>query len=325
MNTWQKKGVSKEFGQNNNMFLIENKEKSKLITQEFQNLISKHEMSFAVIDLNNKRPEIFGYNLDHFIYPASMYKVFIGAEVLRRIELGDFSLDQKIIVKSPNDVDKDARIFPGDTRKLLDVGDSATIDYLINLMLTRSDNTASNCLIDLVGRESITENIIYKNNWQGSEVTRKFLDRTKEDKSYQFSSTTMSCARHFAEFFYLVETEKLVSPFVSKKLKGYMLQFNRDGKKGLFLPGVYHEFYCKGGWLETNLYKHNFFSLIKSVLKKGWAIIRWSNDSGVITLPTDRKYVVAVFSVTKTLFPWDYFPTQVFAKRIINYLEELEK
>lgn len=302
------------------MRLSINTKKSFELQNIFKDLISKYEMSFAVIDLNHPSPEIFGYHLDHFIYPASMYKVFVGAEVLRRIELGDFSLDQKIIVKSPNDVDKDARIFPGDTRKLLYAGDEAEINYLLDLMLTRSDNTASNCLIDLVGRESITENIIYKNGWQGSEVTRKFLDRIKENKEYQFSSITMSCARHFAEFFYLVENEKMVSPWVSQKLKEYMLRFNRSGKQGAYVPDGYKEYYCKGGWLETNLYKHNIFSLCKSIFKKGWAIIRWSNDSGVVTLPTGERYVIVVFSITKTLFPWKYFSIHDFALRISAYM-----
>lgn len=304
------------------MILQEDITRSLELQKLFKDLISKYEMGFAVVDLNDPEPRIFGYNLDHFMYPASMYKVFIGAEVLRRIELGDFSLDQKIVVKSPNDVDKDARIFPGDTRRLLNSGDEISINQLLDLMLTRSDNTASNCLIDLVGREFITENIIYKNGWRGSEVTRKFLDRVKENKEYQFSSTTMSCARHFAQFFYLVETGKMMSPWVSQKLKEYMLRFNKSGKQGTYIPSGYQEYYCKGGWLETNLYKHKIGSLLKSLFYKHWAIIRWSNDSGVVTLPTGKKYVIVVFSITKTLFPWDYFPIQDFARRVMRYVHQ---
>lgn len=301
--------------------LIENKRKSSELQELFKDLISKYEMGFAVVDLNTSEPEIFGYNLDHFIYPASMYKVFIGAEVLRRIEIGDFSLEQKIIVKAPNDVDKDARIFPGDTRKLLDANDEVSIDYLLDLMLTRSDNTASNCLIDLVGRESITENIIYHYGWQGSEVTRKFLDRTKEEDPYQFSSTTLSCARHFAEFFAWVDSGSMVSPWVSQKLQDYLHQFNRQSKLGLWLPDTYTDYYAKGGWLETNLYKHNTLSLIKAIIKRGWAIIRWSNDAGVVTFPSGKRYVLVVFSITKTIFPWRYFPIQGFAGRLVEWLK----
>ncbi len=131
-------------------------------------------------------------------------------------------------------------------------------------------------------------------------MTRKFLDRAKEDKPYQFSSTTLSCARHLAEFFYLVENEKLISPFVSKKLKEYMLRFDRQmyrpKYKSLWLEGAYINYYTKGGWLETNLWKNGFKSAIKSIFKKQWAVIRWSNDVGVVT-GRNSKYVI-VYDVT---------------------------
>jgi tRNA U55 pseudouridine synthase TruB len=282
---------------------------------------TRGEMAVAIIDLRESEPKIFGYNMEHFIYPASVYKIFIGAEMLRRIEVGDFSLEQKVTIKSPNDVDKDARIFPGDTRKLLSIGEEVTIDQLLDLMLTRSDNTASNTLIDLVGRENITENIIHAYQWHGSEVTRKFLDRIKEDKPYQFSSTTLTCASHLAEFFYLVEKEKLISPLVSQRLKEYMSRFNRHGKQGLWLKNVYREYYCKGGWLETNLYKHSFLSVCKAVLKKGWAVIRWSNDVGVVT-GEKSHYVVALLTVNKSISPTSFFPMQRFAQVLYDFMEQ---
>ena len=134
-------------------------------------------------------------------------------------------------------------------------------------MLTRSDSTASNVLIDLVSRESIIKNIIHRYRWQGSEVTRKFLTRIKENKKYQFSQTTMSCARHIAEFFYLVETGQLISSFVSTKFKEYMSQkiFHRD--IGIYIP-KFDSFYQKGGWYDNNLWKHNWFYAIKISLRK---------------------------------------------------------
>lgn len=299
----------------------EDKERSrKLIKLIEQKHFTKNEMGVAIIDLNEIEPKIFGYNMDYFIYPASVYKIFVGAEVLRRIEIGDFFLEQIVEIKSPNDVDKDARIFPGDTRKLLKAGDKVNIDYLLDLMLTRSDNTASNTLIDLVGRESITENIIYKYKWNGSEVTRKFLDRIKEDKSHQFSPITLSCARHLAEFFYLVEKENLISPLVSKRLKGYMLRFNRGGKHGLWLKDLHKEYYCKGGWLEMNLYKHNPISLYRAILKKGWAVIQWNNDVGVVT-GIKSKYVISLLTVNKSILPTSHFPIHKFSKIIHNFME----
>lgn len=320
------------------MFIEDKNRSQKFCKILIENGFTKNEIGIAIIDLNEPEPRIFGYNMEHFIYPASVYKIFIGAEVLRQIEIGKFSLNQKIEIKSPNDVDKDARIFPGDNRNLLKSGDIVTIDYLLDLMLTRSDNTASNSLIDLVGRESITENIIHKYNWHGSEVTRKFLDRIKEDKLYRFSETTKTCARHVTEFFYLVEKGQLISSFVSVKLKEYMLRWNRGGREGLHLSN-FISYYRKGGYLENNLYlpfyreyykKAGFaldyaaigiFRLIKNIVTKGWAFIRWVNDAGVVK-GEKSHYVVSVFTVNKRINPYKKFPMKDLSKLIYDFMEE---
>ncbi len=318
--------------------LKEDKEKSEEIFKILsKNGFTKKEIGITIIDLKNPEARIFGFNMDHFIYPASVYKVFIGAEVLRRIEIGDFSLEQILEVRSPNDVDKDENIFPGDKRGLLRARDKASIDYLLNLMLTRSDNTASNVLIDLVDRENINENIIRKHGWHGSEVTRKFLDRTKEDEKFKYSETTKTCARHVAEFFYLVEKEKLISTFVSNKFKEYMLSWNKTGKTGLSIS-EYASYFRKGGYLENNFYlplslshyrKTGFAlnyavtgikKLIKNIFTKGWAFIRWVNDAGVVK-GKKSHYVVAVFTVSKHLNPYKQFPMEKLAKLIFDFME----
>lgn len=316
--------------------LIENKERS----QEIRNLLKKqginnevNQLAIAVIDLKEQNPTIFGENLDLFMYPASVYKIFIGAEVLRQVEAGEHRLEEKVSIKAPNDVDKDSKLFPGDSRPLLKAGEVVTVEYLLDLMLSRSDNTASNCLIDLVGRESITKNIVEAYGWQGSGVTRKFLDRAKEDKSYRFVETTLSCVRHVAEFFYLTEKEKMISLFVSKKLKEYMLKWNMAGRQGFSIP-EYIIYYRKGGYLETNLYKsfyrksgfgfsfipRNFFVLLKTIVTKGWAFLRYMHDAGVVE-GKSSKYVVVVFSLSKQLNPRKYFHMEKLAKVLFQYME----
>jgi hypothetical protein len=291
-----------------------------------------NQLAVAIIDLKEDNPKIFGVNLDLFMYPASVYKIFIGAEMLRQIELGNYQLGHEVIIKAPNDVDKDTKLFPGDLRPLLKAEDKVTIDYLLDLMLSRSDNTASNCLIGLVGRENITKNLIERNDWNGSGVTRKFLDRTKEDKPYVYAETTKTCVRHVAEFFYLVEKEKLVSQFVSRKLKEYMLRWNRAGRKGFSIP-EYVLYYRKGGYLETNLYTsfyakngfgfdmvRGFGSLVKTILTKGWAFLRYMHDAGVVE-GKSSKYVVVVFTLSKQLNPRKYFHMDKLAKEVFQYME----
>jgi hypothetical protein len=38
-------------------------------------------ISFAVIDLNGRKPVIGGVNMDSFIYPASVYKMYVAMEI----------------------------------------------------------------------------------------------------------------------------------------------------------------------------------------------------------------------------------------------------
>lgn len=317
----------------------EDKERSQKFIDTLNEFgFTKKDIGIAIIDLKEKEPKIFGYNFDKFIYPASVYKIFIGAEVLRKIDIEEFSLDQIIEIKAPNDVDKDISLFPGDTRKLLKSGEKFSINYLLDLMLSRSDNTASNVLIDLVGRENINKNIIQKYNWNGSEVTRKFLGREKEEEKYRYSESTKTCARHVAEFFYLVEKNELISPFVSNKLKEYMLGWNKHGKQGLSLS-EYTSYFRKGGYLENSFYlplslehyrKTGFaldyavsgiFKLIKNIFTKGWAFIRWVNDAGVIR-GKNSHYVVSVFTISKQINPYKQFPMEKLARLIFNFMKK---
>lgn len=311
---------------------------------EIKELISKSgfsefEIGVAIVDLKERESKIFGHNMDHFIYPASVYKVFIGAEVLRKVEAKELSLEELVEVRSPNDVDRHTNLFPGDSRGLLKAGDTVSVDYLLDLMLTRSDNTSSNVLIDLVGRENISARIVDSYGWKGSEITRKFLDRSKEDTPYRYSETTKTCARHMAEFMYLIEKGKLISPFVSEKMREYMLRWNRGGRQGLTLT-EYLFVYRKGGYLENNLYQgvyknyyhksgfgleyaRTIWRLLKNIFLKGWAFICWQNDIAVIT-GQNSHYVAAVFTVTKSLNPRKRFPMQHFAKILFDYMESRE-
>lgn len=281
------------------------------------------EISVAVIDLNISEPQIAGYNFEHFIYPASIYKVFVAAEILRQIDLGQRKLEDLIEIAPINEIDKNVRFFPKETHKdyrpLLRAGDKVTLDYLLDLMLTRSDNTAANVLMDVADRENINSKIIVANGWEGSDVTRKFLDRLKEQGEYRISKATVSNARHLAEFFYKIETNQLINPWISTKLKGYLLRWNRDRRKGLYLP-EFKSYYRKGGWLEINGYKWNVYRGIKTAFKKGHAVLRYCGDAGVVEGKKSR-YAIAVLTLLKTKWPWQKFSMERLSKEIYHLME----
>ncbi len=202
-------------------------------------------ISFAVIDLTGKKP-IFGcVNCSNFIYPASVYKMYVAMEVLRQVNNGDFSLFENYIVKSPNDVDKSKQISY-DPRPLLRSGDTVTINYLLDLMITRSDNAAANCLIDKVTRDSIN-NTMHLMGWYGSEVTRKFLSRKFEDLGYDTIKSTQTCALHAADFMFKIYTNTLINPWVSMQMKALLGRQLDTTKLSLGLPRN-AMYYHKTGW-----------------------------------------------------------------------------
>jgi beta-lactamase class A len=226
-------------------------------------------ISFAVIDLNGRKPLLGGVHMDHFIYPASVYKMYVAMEVLKQVSEEKYSLYKSYIVKSPNDVDHTSEIA-WDPRPLLKDGDTVTVNYLLDLMITRSDNSAANCMIDIAGRKNINETID-ENGWSGSEVTRKFLSRKFEDPGYDTVRSTVTCALHAADFMYKIYRNELVNPWVSQQLK-VLLGRQLDTTK--LSTGLPHNamFYHKSGW---------------------WSY--FTNDVGIVD-DGQIKYIIALFT-----------------------------
>lgn len=227
------------------------------------------QISFAVIDLNGDRPVLGGVNYDNFIYPASVYKMYVAMEVLKQVSQGDYSLYEEYIVTSPNDVDKSKEISY-DSRPLLKDGDTVTIRYLLDLMITRSDNSAANCMIDIAGRENINKTM-HENGWSGSEVTRKFLSRKYEDPGYDTIRGTETSALHAADFMFKIYNDQLVNSWVSKQMK-VLLGGQLDTTKlstGLPRKAI---FYHKTGW---------------------WSY--YTNDVGIVD-DGQIKYIISLFT-----------------------------
>lgn len=203
------------------------------------------QISLALIDLNSEQPILSGYNYNNFIYPASVYKMYVAAEVLHQISLGEYSLNTIHVVKSPNDVDKSKEI-KSDPRPLLRNGDSVTVEYLLDLMITRSDNTAANCLIDIAKRPRIND-MMHSYEWFGSEVTRKFLSRKFEDPGYDTVKSTETNARHASEFLYRIYTGTLINYWVSSQMKSFL---GRQLDKSKLAQGLTVDvmMYHKTGW-----------------------------------------------------------------------------
>ena len=77
---------------------------------EFPTDDGRERISLAVIDLTGREPRVGGVNAKSFIYPASVYKMYVAAEVLRQIEEGPAALDTPFNVRAPNVVDRTKEI-----------------------------------------------------------------------------------------------------------------------------------------------------------------------------------------------------------------------
>lgn len=227
------------------------------------------QISFAVIDLTTEVPVFGGVNAHNFIYPASVYKMYAAMEVLKQVSNGVYALHQQYVVESPNDVDKEKEISY-DPRPLLSAGDTVTIDYLLDLMITRSDNTAANCIIDIAGRQNINATM-HEYNWYGSEVTRKFLRRAYEDPGYDTIRGTETSAFHAADFMYHIYKDQLVNPWVSQQMRSFLGRQLDTTKLSMGLPQQ-AMFYHKTGW---------------------WSY--FTNDVGIVD-DGEVKYIIALFT-----------------------------
>ncbi|MBO9681103.1 MAG: serine hydrolase [Flavisolibacter sp.] len=235
----------------------------------------KEQISFCVIDLTGKQPVIGGVNADNFIYPASVYKIYVAMEVLKQVNNGEYSLYTSYVVQSPNDVDRSKEI-DYDPRPLLKNNDTVTVNYLMDLMITRSDNSAANCLIDIASRPRINQTM-HQYNWHGSEVTRKFLRRTFEDPGYDTIRGTQTSALHAADFMYRIYSDQLISPWVSRQLKVLLGRQLDTTKLATGLPSS-AIFYHKTGW---------------------WDV--YTNDVGIVE-DGNIKYIISVFTPVREEF-----------------------
>lgn len=226
-------------------------------------------VSLVVVDLAGPAPVWGGASPDAFLYPASVYKMYVAAAVLSQVLDGRYDLDTPRVVAAHNAVDT-AREVLSDPRPLLAAGDTVTVGYLLDLMITRSDNSAANEMIDLATRPTV-DSLMHRYGWQGSEVTRKFLPRSVEDPGYADVPSTMTSGRHAAEFLALAATDRLVHPWVSQRLMALLGGQLDRGKLAAGLP-------------RTAFFAH----------KTGWWSF-WTHDVGVVR-DGDVAYVVALLT-----------------------------
>ncbi|HYF83143.1 MAG TPA: serine hydrolase [Clostridia bacterium] len=148
-----------------------------MIEKVITDLLSSMEGEFSVIlkDLRNGRV-YFEKAADRQVPSASTIKILIMVEAFKRIMLGGLDLDRKINV-SDNEKVEFSLITEMSTVQF-------TLKDMIVLMMTISDNTATNVLIELLGMENIN-NTGVEIGLEGTVLQRKMMDFEAAGKGRQ--------------------------------------------------------------------------------------------------------------------------------------------
>ena len=257
------------------------------------------EIGFVATTLDGDRR--IALNADAVFPTASVFKVPVMLEVLRRIEAGDLAMDQRLALNTPD------KTLTSGVLLTLDDGLALTLRDLMTLMIIISDNTATTMLLNLVGREAVNA-LLTAEGCPGSTVTldvhEMFLHtwhlpldrpvgldelraaaRTKamDYDTLTFARTrdnTVSTAADMARMMARIATGTCVSPWVSDQARAILFRTQTTDRIPRYLP-------------------------FGAVGNKTGSFRGLRNDCGILTRADGGEVAYALFSFDPTPLPID--------------------
>ena len=228
--------------------------------KEIEKIISQVEGKVCVnfYDLNKNNG--FSINGDKKVLSASMIKLLILAELMKKISENKFSLSDTIMIADSMKTGGDGVL------KELNTGHHFTLKELATLMIVVSDNQATNILIDFLGMENINQlgkELRLKKTFLG----RKMMDIEARKKGYD----NYTCADDISSLLKLIYQEKLINKEASQLMLDILLRQQQGERLQRYLP-----------------------SDIKIAHKCG-DLDNLENDGGIIWLG-DRAYILVVLT-----------------------------
>lgn len=201
----------------------------------------------------------------------SVYKLPIGMAVLNQVDDGKLKLEQKIRLEKA-DVYKNSRIL---TAEKYPNGTEQTVEELIRLMVSESDNTASDFLLRLIGGPTAAMQFLQKNRLSGIEIAnyeREFAaDWQTQYKNYATPDGAVELLRALHE-----------RRGLSEKSQTLLLKFLLESPTGpRRLKGLLPKNAVVAHKTGTSGTRDNLTAA--------------TNDIGIITLPDSRHLLLAVF------------------------------
>ena len=228
--------------------------------KKIEKIISQVEGNVCInfYDLNKNNG--FSVNGDKKVLSASMIKLLILAELMKKIFENKFSLSDTVMMANFMKIEGDGVL------KELNTGHHFTLKELATLMIIVSDNQATNILIDFLGMENINQlgkELDLKETFLG----RKMMDAEARKKGYD----NYICADDISLLLKLIYQEKLINKEASQLMLDILLRQQQGERLQRYLP-----------------------SDIKIAHKCG-DLDNLENDGGIIWLG-DRAYILVVLT-----------------------------
>ncbi|MCF7870768.1 MAG: class A beta-lactamase-related serine hydrolase [Candidatus Omnitrophica bacterium] len=165
------------------VFFTSVKINEKLILKKIEKQVSYYKTDFSgECSIIIQKPEglgfKFAYKPDQKIPAASLIKLPILAAALRAIEDGRFQFNQKVVVGAA-DIAGGSGIF-----KRVDLPLGLTFKELLSFMIIISDNSATNKVIDLLGKDYINK-IFLSLGLKNTSLERKMMDFSSRRKGFE--------------------------------------------------------------------------------------------------------------------------------------------
>ena len=228
--------------------------------KKIEKIISQVEGNVCInfYDLNKNNG--FSVNGDKKVLSASMIKLLILAELMKKIFENKFSLSDTVMMANFMKIGGDGVL------KELNTGHHFTLKELATLMIIVSDNQATNILIDFLGMENINQlgkELDLKETFLG----RKMMDAEARKKGYD----NYICADDISLLLKLIYQEKLINKEASQLMLDILLRQQQGERLQRYL-----------------------LSDIKIAHKCG-DLDNLENDGGIIWLG-DRAYILVVLT-----------------------------
>ncbi len=163
---------------------------------------------FVAYPDENKKPYV--YNSES-MRSASMIKVFILAAAMENVHNGRVDLNDTIVLTPANKVGGAGVISE------YEAGTVFSLDKLMQLMITESDNTATNMLIDYLGMDMIN-NYIQRNGYSDTVLQRKMMD----SKAIQEGRENYTSVTDLGNFFIKLYKHELIGYEQDEKMIEYL-------------------------------------------------------------------------------------------------------